>query len=81
VPHRQGENRSVVIVSHDQRIKDIADRTLWLEDGGFGDVVEMDIHSYASFEIALLDDWETFLRQIPKRYGLPACDRRQDLIS
>lgn len=29
------ENRSVVIVSHDARIKDIADRVLWLEDGKF----------------------------------------------
>jgi putative ABC transport system ATP-binding protein len=37
------ENRSVVIVSHDQRIKDIADRILWLEDGEFKDVVEMAI--------------------------------------
>lgn len=27
------ENKTVVIVSHDQRIKDIADRILWLEDG------------------------------------------------
>lgn len=27
------EKRSVIIVSHDQRIKDIADRTLWIEDG------------------------------------------------
>jgi putative ABC transport system ATP-binding protein len=27
------QKRSVVIVSHDQRIKDIADRVLWLEDG------------------------------------------------
>lgn len=27
------EGRSVVIVSHDPRIKDIADRTLWIEDG------------------------------------------------
>jgi putative ABC transport system ATP-binding protein len=35
------ENRSVIIVSHDQRIKDIADRILWLEDGQFKDVVEM----------------------------------------
>jgi putative ABC transport system ATP-binding protein len=26
---------SVVIVSHDQRIKDVADRVLWLEDGQF----------------------------------------------
>lgn len=37
------ENRSVVIVSHDQRIKDIADRILWLEDGEFKDVIEMAI--------------------------------------
>jgi putative ABC transport system ATP-binding protein len=29
----QEQGRSVVIVSHDQRIKDIADRVLWLEDG------------------------------------------------
>ncbi len=27
------QQRTVVIVSHDQRIKDIADRILWLEDG------------------------------------------------
>ena len=29
------EQRSVVIVSHDERLKDIADRVLWLEDGRF----------------------------------------------
>ncbi len=29
------QGRSVVIVSHDQRIRDIADRVLWLEDGRF----------------------------------------------
>ncbi|MBI2323579.1 MAG: YHS domain-containing protein, partial [Chloroflexi bacterium] len=29
------QGRSIVIVSHDQRIKDIADRVLWLEDGRF----------------------------------------------
>jgi len=33
--------RSVVIVSHDERIKGIADRVLWLEDGQFKDVVAM----------------------------------------
>ena len=37
--HEQG--RSVVIVSHDQRIKDIADRVLWLEDGQFKEMVTM----------------------------------------
>ena len=35
------QGRSVVVVSHDQRIRDIADRVLWLEDGAFKDVVTM----------------------------------------
>lgn len=35
------ERRSVIIVSHDQRIKDIADRVFWLEDGEFKDMVEL----------------------------------------
>jgi putative ABC transport system ATP-binding protein len=35
------QHRSVVIVSHDQRIKDIADRVLWLEDGQFKEMVTM----------------------------------------
>lgn len=35
------QGRSVVIVSHDQRIKDIADRVLWLEDGQFREMVNM----------------------------------------
>jgi putative ABC transport system ATP-binding protein len=34
-------SRSVVIVSHDARIKDIADEVMWLEDGQFKEVVEM----------------------------------------
>ncbi|MDE3096557.1 MAG: ATP-binding cassette domain-containing protein [Chloroflexota bacterium] len=33
--------RAVVIVSHDQRIKDIADRVLWLEDGQFKGMATM----------------------------------------
>jgi putative ABC transport system ATP-binding protein len=37
------QGRSVVIVSHDQRIKDIADRVLWLEDGEFKQTVTMAI--------------------------------------
>lgn len=35
------QGRSVVIVSHDQRIKDIADRVLWLEDGQFKEMALM----------------------------------------
>jgi putative ABC transport system ATP-binding protein len=32
---------SVIVVSHDERIKDIADRVLWLDDGRFKDIVLM----------------------------------------
>ena len=35
------QGRSVVIVSHDERIKEIADRVLWLEDGQFKSMVTM----------------------------------------
>lgn len=35
------EQRSVIIVSHDQRIKDIADRVFWLEDGEFKNMVQL----------------------------------------
>lgn len=35
------QRRSVIIVSHDQRIKDIADRVLWLEDGQFKEMHAM----------------------------------------
>jgi len=34
----RGERRSVVVVSHDHRIREIADRVLWLEDGRFKDM-------------------------------------------
>ncbi len=35
------QGRSVVIVSHDQRIRDTADRVLWLEDGRFKELARM----------------------------------------
>lgn len=35
------EGRSVVIVSHDDRLKEIADRVLWLEDGQFRELDAM----------------------------------------
>ena len=35
------DGRSVIIVSHDQRLKDIADRVLWLEVGEFRELAAM----------------------------------------
>ncbi|MBI2778143.1 MAG: YHS domain-containing protein [Chloroflexi bacterium] len=40
-PIAKEHGRRVVTVSHDQRIRDIADRVLWLEDGAFKDIVTM----------------------------------------
>jgi putative ABC transport system ATP-binding protein len=35
------EGRSVLMVSHDARLEDVADRVLWLEDGTFKDLERM----------------------------------------
>jgi len=56
------QGRSVVIVSHDQRIKDIADRVLWLEDGEFKETVTMAIDPVCGMsverEMAISAEWE-----------------------
>ena len=36
------EKRSVVIVSHDQRLKDIADRVVWFEDGKITNIEQVE---------------------------------------
>jgi putative ABC transport system ATP-binding protein len=35
------DGRSVIIVSHDDRLREIADRVLWLEDGSFRELAAM----------------------------------------
>lgn len=35
------DRRSIVIVSHDDRLREAADRVLWLEDGAFGELERM----------------------------------------
>ena len=46
------QGRTVVIVSHDERIKDIADRVLWLEDGQFKDMVTMAVDPVCGMTVA-----------------------------
>jgi putative ABC transport system ATP-binding protein len=43
----------VVIVSHDQRIRDIADRVLWLEDGQPRDMVAMAVDPVCGMSVEL----------------------------
>ena len=59
----QEQGRSVVIVSHDQRIKDIADRVLWLEDGQFKEMVAMAVDPVCGMSVereraAATMEWE-----------------------
>ena len=37
------DGRAVVVVSHDQRVREVADRVLWLEDGRFREVGQLAI--------------------------------------
>jgi len=37
----KSQSRAVVIVSHDHRIREVADRVLWLEDGRFKDMARL----------------------------------------
>lgn len=37
------DRRSVVIVSHDERLREVADRVLWMEDGAFRELAAMAI--------------------------------------
>jgi putative ABC transport system ATP-binding protein len=52
------EGRSVVLVTHDPRIEDIADRILWLEDGALRDR-KAERHSWARDPVCgmRVDDW------------------------
>ena len=56
------QGRSVIIVSHDQRIKDIADRVLWLEDGEFKETVTMAVDPVCGMSVerekAVSLEWE-----------------------
>ena len=56
------QGRSVVIVSPDQRIKDIADRVLWLEDGEFKETVTMAIDPVCGMSVerekAISVEWD-----------------------
>jgi putative ABC transport system ATP-binding protein len=46
------EARCVVVVSHDSRLKEIADRVLWLEDGTFQDLARMTVDPVCGMAVA-----------------------------
>ncbi len=71
------ENRSVILVTHDPRVEDIADRILWLEDGVIRDRKE-DKHSWVQCPVCHMqvDEWTTPFTSAyqSKRYAF--CSKR-----
>ncbi len=58
-------NKSVLIVSHDTRIRDIADRILWLEDGKFKKIGKVAIDPVCEMAVEKTD---VFVRSKGKTY-------------
>ena len=50
------EGRSVLLVSHDARLQEIADRILWLEDGTFKDLQRMALDPVCGMAVTQSDD-------------------------
>jgi putative ABC transport system ATP-binding protein len=48
----KAQRRTIVIVSHDHRIRDVADRVLWLQDGRFEQFEQPDAHQSAMLQTA-----------------------------
>ena len=51
------DGHSIVIVSHDDRLKDVADRVLWLEDGRFAQLSTMDLDLVCGMAVAEGSEW------------------------
>ena len=48
----KAQRRTIVIVSHDHRIRDVADRVLWLQDGRFEQFEQPDARQSAMLDTA-----------------------------
>jgi YHS domain-containing protein len=47
------EIRSVLMVSHDTRLQEVADRVLWLEDGTLADMAQMTVDPVCGMSVAI----------------------------
>ena len=63
------QQRTIIIVSHDHRIRDVADRVLWLEDGRFHELDEGNTQ-----QSALLDTARVLYGAAPQTAAPPAVE-------
>ncbi|MDH5445441.1 MAG: ATP-binding cassette domain-containing protein [Gammaproteobacteria bacterium] len=71
------EGRAVILVTHDPRVEDIADRILWLEDGILRDRKE-DKHNWVHCPVCNMrvDEWTAELRYNYHRHEYVFCSER-----
>ncbi|HEY9202484.1 MAG TPA: ATP-binding cassette domain-containing protein [Gammaproteobacteria bacterium] len=71
------ENCTVIMVSHDRRIEDVADRLLWLEDGSLRDR-KADSHAWVRDPVCgmRVDDWTANVRTYYQDKHYVFCSRR-----
>ena len=85
------DGRAVVIVSHDDRLREVADRVLWLEDGVFKELASMTIDPVCGMQVETTgpqvdldgspqwfcsDACASEFRSHPDRYGPPGGSQR-----
>lgn len=73
----KGQGKSIIIVSHDTRIKEHADRILWLEDGQFKKMTEMATDPVCGMEIEASDAPASYEHQGKKYYFCSPADARE----
>ena len=71
------EGRSVILVTHDPRVEDIADRILWLEDGAMRDRKE-DEHSWTQCPVCHMrvDEWTASFSTTFQHQHYAFCSKR-----
>ncbi|MFQ6004461.1 MAG: ATP-binding cassette domain-containing protein [Woeseia sp.] len=71
------EGRSVILVTHDPRVEDVADRVLWLEDGEFRDR-KSEQHAWAHDPVCgmRVDEWTAEVTTTIEEQRFVFCSRR-----
>lgn len=71
------EGRAIILVTHDPRVEDIADRILWLEDGEFRDrKTEQHVWVHDPVCGMRVDEWTTALHATYQETRYVFCSRR-----
>jgi putative ABC transport system ATP-binding protein len=71
------EGRAIILVTHDPRVEDIADRILWLEDGEFRDR-KTEQHAWVRDPVCgmRVDEWTAALQTTYQEHRYVFCSRR-----